>query len=114
MTEENKKSTVTVEDVQNLIKKKDEIEEQIKAYYDVLEDVSWLKSVHHLCVFILLVRLSDVTPASYQAWLTTTTLPTRFHVLACVTIMCFMCCRFQGVGNSIRHLLRIFHNNYSI
>ncbi|XP_076126652.1 26S proteasome non-ATPase regulatory subunit 9 isoform X1 [Alosa pseudoharengus] len=38
MTEENKKSTITVEVVQNLIKKKDEIEEQIKAYYDVLED----------------------------------------------------------------------------
>lgn len=29
-------------DVKNLIKKKDEIEEQIKAYYDVLEDVSHL------------------------------------------------------------------------
>lgn len=29
-----------MEDVQNLVKKKDEIEEQIKAYYDVLEDVS--------------------------------------------------------------------------
>ncbi|KAM6930666.1 26S proteasome non-ATPase regulatory subunit 9 isoform 2-T2 [Xenentodon cancila] len=28
----------TMEHVQNLIKKKDEIEEQIKAYYDVLED----------------------------------------------------------------------------
>ncbi|XP_062399614.1 26S proteasome non-ATPase regulatory subunit 9 isoform X2 [Sardina pilchardus] len=38
MTEENKKSTITVEVVQNLVKKKDEIEEQIKAYYDVLED----------------------------------------------------------------------------
>ncbi|XP_066545483.1 26S proteasome non-ATPase regulatory subunit 9 [Amia ocellicauda] len=40
MTEEknNKNLGITVEDVQNLIKKKDEIEEQIKAYYDVLED----------------------------------------------------------------------------
>ncbi|KAL4646598.1 26S proteasome non-ATPase regulatory subunit 9 [Arapaima gigas] len=40
MTEDNTdpSSTITVEDVQNLIKKKDEIEEQIKAYYDVLED----------------------------------------------------------------------------
>lgn len=31
-------SDLTMEDVQNLIKKKDEMEEQIKAYYDVLED----------------------------------------------------------------------------
>ncbi|XP_031426996.1 26S proteasome non-ATPase regulatory subunit 9 isoform X2 [Clupea harengus] len=39
MSEEyREKSTITAEDVQNLIKKKDEIEEQIKAYYDVLED----------------------------------------------------------------------------
>ncbi|KAL7392049.1 hypothetical protein ABVT39_018809 [Epinephelus coioides] len=42
MTEETHKnaetSEITMEDVQNLIKKKDEIEEQIKAYYDVLED----------------------------------------------------------------------------
>lgn len=30
---------MTMDDVKNLIKKKDEIEEQIKAYYDVLEDV---------------------------------------------------------------------------
>lgn len=30
-----------MEAVQSLIKKKDNIEEQIKAYYDVLEDVSW-------------------------------------------------------------------------
>uniref|UniRef100_A0A1A7Z1A7 26S proteasome non-ATPase regulatory subunit 9 n=1 Tax=Iconisemion striatum TaxID=60296 RepID=A0A1A7Z1A7_9TELE len=29
---------ITMDDVKNLIKKKDEIEEQIKAYYDVLED----------------------------------------------------------------------------
>lgn len=29
-----------MDDVKNLIKKKDEIEEQIQAYYDVLEDVS--------------------------------------------------------------------------
>lgn len=42
MTEEKSenKAVVTVEDVQSLIKKKDEIEEEIKAYYDVLEDVS--------------------------------------------------------------------------
>ncbi|KAG9331716.1 hypothetical protein JZ751_018371 [Albula glossodonta] len=40
MTEQNNNSdsTITVEDVQNLVKKKDLIEEQIKAYYDVLED----------------------------------------------------------------------------
>ncbi|KPP73375.1 26S proteasome non-ATPase regulatory subunit 9-like, partial [Scleropages formosus] len=40
MTEENTgpSSTITIEDVQNLVKRKDEIEEQIKAYYDVLED----------------------------------------------------------------------------
>lgn len=29
-----------MEEVQRLIKKKDELEEQIKAYYEVLEDVS--------------------------------------------------------------------------
>lgn len=33
---------MTMDDVKTLIKKKDEIEEQIKAYYDVLEDVSFL------------------------------------------------------------------------
>ncbi|KAM9361056.1 26S proteasome non-ATPase regulatory subunit 9 [Symphorus nematophorus] len=41
MTGENNpsgKSEITMDDVKNLIKKKDEIEEQIKAYYDVLED----------------------------------------------------------------------------
>uniref|UniRef100_UPI003AAA3EDD 26S proteasome non-ATPase regulatory subunit 9 isoform X2 n=1 Tax=Centroberyx gerrardi TaxID=166262 RepID=UPI003AAA3EDD len=40
LTEENSdgKSEITMDDVRNLIKKKDEIEEQIKAYYDVLED----------------------------------------------------------------------------
>ncbi|XP_030634270.1 26S proteasome non-ATPase regulatory subunit 9 isoform X1 [Chanos chanos] len=40
MTDENndEKRLISVEDVQRLIKKKDEIEEQIKAYYDVLED----------------------------------------------------------------------------
>uniref|UniRef100_A0A1A8CIA6 26S proteasome non-ATPase regulatory subunit 9 n=1 Tax=Nothobranchius kadleci TaxID=1051664 RepID=A0A1A8CIA6_NOTKA len=40
-TEENNScgsSAITMDDVKNLIKKKDEIEEQIKAYYDVLED----------------------------------------------------------------------------
>lgn len=42
MTEENNdtESPITVEDVQRLVKKKDEIEEQIKAYFDMLEDVS--------------------------------------------------------------------------
>lgn len=64
MTEENKKSTVTVEDVQNLIKKKDEIEEQIKAYYDVLEDVSLVQSLNHHFVLKSLVGLCDVTPAN--------------------------------------------------
>ncbi|KAM3849766.1 26S proteasome non-ATPase regulatory subunit 9-like [Diretmus argenteus] len=40
MTGENNdgKSDITMNDVKNLVKKKDEIEEQIKAYYDVLED----------------------------------------------------------------------------
>lgn len=41
-TEENRSdgNEEAMDDVKNLIKKKDEIEEQIKAYYDVLEDVS--------------------------------------------------------------------------
>ncbi|RVE68158.1 hypothetical protein OJAV_G00088980 [Oryzias javanicus] len=40
MTEENSPEipNVTIDDVNALIKKKDEIEEQIKAYFDVLED----------------------------------------------------------------------------
>ncbi|XP_068461448.1 26S proteasome non-ATPase regulatory subunit 9 [Clinocottus analis] len=40
MTEENSagKSEITMDDVKNLVKQKDDIEEQIKAYYDVLED----------------------------------------------------------------------------
>ncbi|XP_015234292.1 PREDICTED: 26S proteasome non-ATPase regulatory subunit 9 [Cyprinodon variegatus] len=40
MTGENRAegSEITMDDVKNLIKKKDEIEEQIKAYQDVLED----------------------------------------------------------------------------
>ncbi|XP_075955213.1 26S proteasome non-ATPase regulatory subunit 9 [Anarhichas minor] len=40
MTGENSagKSETTMDDVKNLVKTKDEIEEQIKAYYDVLED----------------------------------------------------------------------------
>ncbi|XP_047446756.1 26S proteasome non-ATPase regulatory subunit 9 [Mugil cephalus] len=40
MTTENSSgnSEITMEDVKNLMKKKDNIEEQIKAYYDVLED----------------------------------------------------------------------------
>lgn len=33
---------MTMDNVKNLIKRKDDIEEQIKAYYDVLEDVSLL------------------------------------------------------------------------
>ncbi|XP_037536305.1 26S proteasome non-ATPase regulatory subunit 9 isoform X1 [Nematolebias whitei] len=39
-TEENRPegTEVTMDDVKNLVKKKDEIEEQIQAYYDVLED----------------------------------------------------------------------------
>lgn len=41
MTEESSPDKhTTMEEVQRLIKKKDEIEEQIKAYYEVLEDVS--------------------------------------------------------------------------
>ncbi|XP_031712511.1 26S proteasome non-ATPase regulatory subunit 9 [Anarrhichthys ocellatus] len=40
MTGENSagKAETTMDDVKNLVKTKDEIEEQIKAYYDVLED----------------------------------------------------------------------------
>uniref|UniRef100_G3NZE4 26S proteasome non-ATPase regulatory subunit 9 n=1 Tax=Gasterosteus aculeatus aculeatus TaxID=481459 RepID=G3NZE4_GASAC len=40
MTGENSAggSEITMDDVKNLVKKKDEIEEQIKAYYDVLAD----------------------------------------------------------------------------
>lgn len=40
MAEENYSENleVTMDDVKNLVKKKEEIEEQIKAYYDVLED----------------------------------------------------------------------------
>ncbi|XP_012709773.2 26S proteasome non-ATPase regulatory subunit 9 [Fundulus heteroclitus] len=40
MTGENRAegSEITMDDVKNLIKKKDDIEEQIKAYHDVLED----------------------------------------------------------------------------
>ncbi|XP_061672918.1 26S proteasome non-ATPase regulatory subunit 9 [Syngnathoides biaculeatus] len=37
MTDENNPET-SMDDVKNLIKKKDDIEEQIKAYYDVLDD----------------------------------------------------------------------------
>lgn len=53
MTGENSsgESDITMDDVKNLIKKKDEIEEQIKAYYDVLEDVS-VSDIHtymHTC-----------------------------------------------------------------
>lgn len=42
MTMENspEESGMSMDDVRNLIKKKDDIEEQIKAYYEVLEDVS--------------------------------------------------------------------------
>lgn len=45
MTEESSPDKhTTMEEVQRLIKKKDEIEEQIKAYYEVLEDVSVSKN----------------------------------------------------------------------
>lgn len=42
MTMENSpiESEITMDDVRNLIEKKDNIEEKIKAYYEVLEDVS--------------------------------------------------------------------------
>lgn len=52
MTGENTpaNSEITMDDVRNLIKKKDNIEEQIKAYYDVLEDVS-------VCQTFLAVRV---------------------------------------------------------
>lgn len=42
MTEENNagKTNVTEEDVRLLIKRKDDIEEQIKAYHDMLQTVS--------------------------------------------------------------------------
>lgn len=42
MTEENRRevSDITMDDVKILIKKKDDIEEQIRAYFDVLGDVS--------------------------------------------------------------------------
>lgn len=36
----SRESSITMDDVRNLIKKKDNIEEQIQAYYDVLADVS--------------------------------------------------------------------------
>lgn len=51
MTEENRndKPAITMEEVQRLIKKKDEIEEQIKAYHEVLEDVSVHKNS---CLFL--------------------------------------------------------------
>lgn len=39
-------SEITMDDVRRLIKKKDNIEEQIKAYYDVLEDVS-VTNIHY-------------------------------------------------------------------
>lgn len=47
MTTENsaEESEITMDDVRSLIKKKDNIEEQIQAYYDVLEDVSLTDSL---------------------------------------------------------------------
>lgn len=42
--------------VKTLMKKKDDIEEQIKAYYDVLEDVSWSDRSMASCV---VYQLSD-------------------------------------------------------
>lgn len=52
MTEENSSgdSELTMDDVKNLIKKKDDIEEQIKAYYEVLDDVSVLDIQFHVNV----------------------------------------------------------------
>lgn len=52
MTEENSsgESEITMDDVKNLIKKKDDIEEQIKAYYEVLDDVSVLDIQFHINV----------------------------------------------------------------
>lgn len=52
MTEENSsgESEITMDDVKNLIKKKDDIEEQIKAYYEVLDDVSVLDIQFHVNV----------------------------------------------------------------
>lgn len=41
-------SEMNMDDVKNLIKRKDDIEEQIKAYYDVLEDVSLLFNIDFL------------------------------------------------------------------
>jgi len=42
MTEENSagKSEMKMDDIKNMVKQKDDIEQQIKAYYGVLEDVS--------------------------------------------------------------------------
>lgn len=46
MTMENsaEEAEITMDDVRSLIKKKDDIEEEIKAYYEVLEDVSLCRS----------------------------------------------------------------------
>lgn len=41
MSEAGSPSAVSMQDVQQLIARKDEIETQIKAFYDVLEDVSF-------------------------------------------------------------------------
>lgn len=38
---------MSMDNVKNLIKRKDDIEEQIKAYYDVLEDVSFFVFLPH-------------------------------------------------------------------
>ena len=47
MTEENRSEVadITMDDVKILIKRKDDIEEQIRAYFDVLGDVS-LSDIH--------------------------------------------------------------------
>lgn len=52
-----------MEDVQSLVKKKDEIEEQIKAYYDVLEDVSLADNqlVRHTSSFKLTQWVGDIS-----------------------------------------------------
>ena len=63
---------ITMDDVKNLIKKKDEIEEQIKAYYEVLEDVSCTSTAVNsaLRVFVCHAKLN----------------------------MSLFCCQQQGVG----------------
>lgn len=67
MTGENS-SEITMDDVNNLIKKKDEIEEQIKAYYEVLEDVSYTESAvkSALRVFVCYYKSKHVLILLFQ------------------------------------------------